>query len=233
MRIGLLADVHGNIHALNACLDRFRAAAVEKVLCAGDVIGYYPFVNEVIESLRRHDVIAIRGNHEAYLLGLIQTSEERFHRCSLDWVEEHLTPENRSFVSQLPARRAVELQGKRLLMFHGSPWSVEEYVYPDYPHFDRFAHLDADLVVLGHTHIPMVRRSGTVTIVNPGSCGQPRDYNPQAAYGLLDTETMGVELGRVEYDVDAVCRGVADEGLWSELAVMLKRTRSSGPAQVP
>jgi len=80
-------------------------------------------------------------------------------------------------------------------------------------------------VVLGHTHIPMVRRVGDVLLVNPGSCGQPRDYNPLAAYAVLDTETRTAEIHRVNYDVDTVCKRIMAEGLDRKLIDILKRTR--------
>ena len=227
MKIGLLADVHGNSYGLNACLDKLRVVGVDKILCAGDVIGYYPFVNEVIDTLQENNVITIRGNHEAYFLGLIRVSEQRFRQYSLDWVEKHLSPRHRAFISQLPESYSLELEPGKLTMFHGSPWSIEEYVYPDHCFFDRFLELDADVVVLGQTHVPMIHQVGNVMIVNPGSCGQPRDYNPQASCAVLDTATMEVQFLRAEYDIEAVCQKVMDEGLWKELGQILKRTRKT------
>ena len=226
MRIGLLADVHGNIHGLNACFDELARAKVDKLFCAGDVIGYYPFVNEVIDALKGKDVVTIKGNHEAYFLGEIPVTQERYQQYSLDWVEKNISVENREFIAQLPESHQIVIDGLKLIMFHGSPWSLEDYVYPNYEFFDRFLGFDADFIVLGQTHIPMLRRVGSVTIVNPGSCGQPRDYNPLASCAVLDTETGEVDFRRTVYDVEAVCEKVREEGLWPSLATILKRTKS-------
>lgn len=228
MKIGLLADVHGNIYGLNACLDKLRTIGVDRILCAGDIIGYYPFVNEVIEALKDNDVTTIRGNHEAYFLGHIKISEERFKQYSLDWVERNLNPPHRTFITELPESYSLELDSGKLTMFHGSPWSIEEYVYPDHRSFDRFLDLDATVIVLGQTHIPMLHKVGQVMIVNPGSCGQPRDFIPQASCAVIDTETMEVQFHRVDYDIDSVCQKVMAEGLWHELSRILTRTRK-GP----
>jgi putative phosphoesterase len=225
MRIGLIADVHGNIHGLNACLEDIHRQNVDKILCAGDVVGYYPFVNEVIDALIKNNVDTIKGNHEAYFLGQIPVSQERFAQYSLSWVAANINTQSRKFIEQLPETYELNIDGKKLKMFHGSPWSIEDYIYPNFESFERFMEIEADWLVLGQTHIPMLRSVGPLTIINPGSCGQPRDYNPLASYAVLNSTDMEVEFRRVEYDIDAVCEKVIAEGLWKELATILRRQR--------
>jgi predicted phosphodiesterase len=104
---------------------------------------------------------------------------------------------------------------------HGSLWAVDEYVYPNYRNFERFVDIKADVVVMGHTHIPMMRQAGRVLLINPGSCGQPRDGNPLASYALVDTETYQVEIRRIPYDVDIICHRILAERLDPKLMTYL------------
>ena len=86
--------------------------------------------------------------------------------------------------------------------FHASPWSfLEEYIYPDYPYFDRFESLPWDYVLLGHTHYPLIKKVGRVTIINPGSCGQPRQGNYRANAAILDSLTGNVKFLNLDYDI--------------------------------
>lgn len=225
MRVAIIADIHGNSIGLAAVLADLDQQGIGHILVAGDLVGYYPYVNEVFELLRERNVICILGNHDCYLLGRLPVSKERWRAYNLGYVDRVIREDNRAWLAGLPTERRIELGGLRWYLCHGSPWAVEEYIYPDYKAFDRFANVEAEVVVMGHTHIPLIRRAGHVLLVNPGSCGQPRDYNPLAAYSLVDTETGGTEIRRVAYDVDTVCRRVETEGFDQELIEILTRTR--------
>lgn len=200
MRIGLIADAHGNAAGLTAVLQALNTSRVDRILFAGDAIGYYPQVNEVVSCLRAHDVVAVLGNHECYLFGRLLATTERWRTYCLDRADRVLTRDNRQWLSALPVQVRYVLDGVTIQLCHGSPWAVDQYVYPD-ADFTRFAALDADVVVMGHTHIPLTHHAGDVLLVNPGSCGQPRDYGPDAAYAVLDTRSRRVELCRASYDL--------------------------------
>lgn len=225
MRIGIIADIHGNSLGLAAVLADLEQQRIDCIFFAGDFVGYYPYVNEVFELLRSRSVTCILGNHDSYLLGKLPVTEERRRAYNLDYVDSVIRDDNRAWLAELPTERRFELDGLRWYQCHGSPWAVEEYIYPNYNAFERFASVEADVVVMGHTHIPLVRWVGRVLLVNPGSCGQPRDYNPLAAYALVDTGTPSAEIRRVAYDVDTVCRRVETEGFGQELIEILRRTR--------
>ena len=226
MKIGLISDVHGNAAGLNAVLGELSNQDVGQVICAGDIIGYYPMVNEVIELLRNIDAICVKGNHESYLLGQIPISKARWISYSLDYVDSVITPDNRKWLKKLPLSRQMEIDGVSIEVHHGSPWDIEEYVYPDHSAFDRFEKLRAEFIILGNTHWPMIKNAAGVTVVNPGSCGQPRDYDPRAAYGILDTSSREVELYRTPYNVASVCELAAQFGLSPDLITILTRTKS-------
>lgn len=224
MLIGVIADIHGNSSGLNAVLTDMERLNIEHILIAGDFVGYYPYVNEVFSLLHSKNVTCVLGNHDCYLLDRISISEDLRFSYKLDYIERIITEKNTKWLSGLPTQRIFELGGLNWILCHGSPWDIEEYIYPDRSDFESFAKIETDIVVMGHTHIPMLHRAGNVLLVNPGSCGQPRDYNPLASYAVVETETRDVEIRRVLYDVNAFCKSLADEGYEQKLIDILTRT---------
>ena len=211
MKVGLLADIHGNAAALSAVLDAATAAGVERLLIAGDVVGYYDEPAAVIQQLEMWPWQAVRGNHEELLRDRLQDGrweEARRRYGSGLRAASQLPMRIRDRLVKLPHPLAIEIEDARILLCHGAPWDVWEYVYPDAaPELrDRvFAAASGfDLVVLGHTHYPMRWQYGSVTVVNPGSVGQPRDRRPGACWAAWDTRTGSVEFNRQAYDSTSV-----------------------------
>jgi putative phosphoesterase len=229
MRLGLIADPHGNSLGLNAVLSALDEQSVDRVICAGDIVGYYPFVNETIDTLRSRDVACIAGNHDLYLRRELATAPDRWKAYHLAYVDEIIEPDHRAWLAALPRELAFDIDGAHILVCHGSPWSAEEYVYPDTVDEQRFMSVAADVVIMGHTHIPLVRRvaneRGGMLLFNPGSCGQPRDYEPLAAYGIFDTERREARVHRVAYDIDAVRERCEALGFSRAVRDILTRTR--------
>jgi putative phosphoesterase len=211
MRIALLGDIHGNSFALAAVLEAARASRVGKLLITGDFVGYYFWPREVLDMLADWDVAAVRGNHEdmlvdalsspAYLRKIIPA-----YGSGLNEAIETLTPTQLDWLCHLPHPSTFEFDGKSLLLCHGSPWDVNQYVYPDAKAdlLERCAESGYDWVVMGHTHYPMVERVGKTVLVNPGSVGQPRNRIPSAHWALLDTESQQLSLMNATYDVTPV-----------------------------
>lgn len=197
MKIGLISDIHANSQGLEAVIDKMRSCEV--ILCAGDITGYHTSVNEVFNILEENDILFILGNHDGYLL---QESIEDLHpllKKSVEYTRGEISEDNLERLRRTSFHYSGLFDGMRIKMYHGSPWDMmEEYVYPDYARFERFEKISADLIILGHTHIPFMRGN----IVNPGSCGQPRDDDPRASYGILQTETAKITLSRVEYNLE-------------------------------
>lgn len=209
MRVGLISDIHGNIYGLEAALAELASQGVNRVLCAGDTIGYYPFANEVVARLRTDGIITIKGNHETYLLGNMPISEEQRKQCRLDVTEREMTAQNQEWLRSLPDEYRFELNKLRFLLCHGSPWSIEEYVYPNSSGKERFAHLEVDSVIMGHTHIAWQETVQGKWLINPGSCGQPRDGQPGASYAILDSE-RNLEFHRARYDLSRFIEELRD-----------------------
>jgi putative phosphoesterase len=225
MRIGLISDVHGNLAALEAVLAELDAAEVDAIVFAGDAVSYYPAVNETLDLLRARVRWAITGNHDCYFLGRLPMPPQVVPIANPGHFERAMSAENRAWLGALPAEQDLVIDGVRVMLRHGSPWAIEEYIYPDHGHFERFAPLEADLVVLGHTHRPFVRDVGPVRLVNPGSVGQPRDGDPRASTAVVDLPGRDVELRRVPYDVEATCAALAAAGFDQRLAAMLRGER--------
>lgn len=224
MKIGIISDIHSNIYGLRSVLKRL--GGMDLIVCAGDITGYYPFVNEVFRELENHNVTFIKGNHDAHLCGDKIEDLGPIEVKSFEYTRNHITRINLDKLRNVPLQQELSIDRFKVVMFHGSPWDkLEEYIYPDYPDFDRFTEIDADVVILGHTHYPMIKHMTEKLIINPGSCGQPRDYDPRASSAILDTLTKEVRIERVQYDIEKVCEAIRKLGFDSKLSEILKRTK--------
>jgi putative phosphoesterase len=207
MKIGILSDIHGNLRALEAILHAFQLRGVEKIICLGDMIGYYHQSLEVLNLLMKLNVTGILGNHEAYLLGYLNCPPEKWQTCFLDPVKENISPKHLEWLSTLPKFLEINITGKHIAFFHGSPWDpLEEYIYPDSNKFDEFATFHWDYIFLGHTHYPLLKQAGSVNIVNPGSCGQPRDGDLRASAAIFNPEKEQILFIRESYNMQSTIR---------------------------
>lgn len=202
MKIALLSDIHANLAALDAVLADLPS--VDAILFAGDAVGYYAHPNEVCERLRAIGARCVRGNHDNYVTGQAEPNAERRAAYATDWTRERLTPENLAWLASLPAELHFAADGVDVTVRHASPWDEETYLYPDSDRLGEVALGVNQVLVLGHTHHPMAVVAGDGLLINPGSVGQPRDWNPDAAYALLTLPSCKVEPRRVAYDVAAV-----------------------------
>jgi len=219
----VLSDVHGNIRALDAVLT--AAPAVDAWLFAGDAVGYYPDVNEVCKSLLDIGALCVRGNHDSYVAGQLAPKPEHKSLYRTAWTREHLKREYLDWISSLPAQLDLNFQNKSFTIRHASPWDEETYLYPDSPRLSEIRLPANSFLVLGHTHWPMIIQAGDGHVLNPGSVGQPRDYNTAASYALVEIETGAATLCRASYDVAAYQQYLSKLG-WPESTIsILSRSR--------
>ena len=192
MKIGILSDIHAEPKALRRVLADMPS--VDRVLCAGDAVSEYQFCAETVHLLQHVNAQCIQGNHEMVLFSGGNAAYLR--KCQAEFAPELLDA-----LATAPTSLALEVAGARLLMVHASPWKpFEEYILPHSPKLPRFAQLPYDFVILGHTHVPMVECVDRVTVINPGSCSQPRDQDRRGSYAILDVERWEVALHRVRLD---------------------------------
>jgi predicted phosphodiesterase len=216
MRVLVLSDIHANLHALEAVLE--AAAPYEAIWVLGDTVGYGPEPDAVVRVLEREGAVAVRGNHDAAAIGELDTSAFNGHaREALAWTARTMTARTRAWLAALPETR---VEGDFTLV-HGSPRDpLWEYLVSTPGARLSFAALGTRHGLVGHTHLPLVFREddGRIEvlapsdgsrlqlderrcIVNPGSVGQPRDGDPDAALMLLDTERSELHWRRVPYPV--------------------------------
>lgn len=200
MKVGFVSDAHGNPVGLERCLSALAQRGVDRVYFLGDAVGYLPDVNEVLDLLRSSAVNCSRGNHEAMLLGELAIPEGRAGVYRLAEAGARLHARHRKWIQEWPERVEIEVDGTRLLLVHGSPMDpLAGYVYPD-SDLSPFVALPFDGVLMGHTHRPVIASAGTVTVVNVGSCGMPRDVGNLASCAVYDSGTRLYEILRVAFD---------------------------------
>jgi predicted phosphodiesterase len=211
MKVALLGDIHGNHLALQAVLTAARSAGVDKLLITGDLVGYYFWPERILELLEPWDKVVVRGNHEQMLVEARKEPEllvdiERRYGSGLRLAIENLSVQQLEWLGSLPHPHEEVLDDLSLLLCHGAPWDLEQYIYPDADSafHEKCAVPGHHFVILGHTHYPMVLERGDVGLINPGSVGQPRNRQPGAQWALLDTDTRLVALCREDYDYCAI-----------------------------
>lgn len=223
MKLAIIADIHGNRPALEAILK--AAPPVDGWICAGDVVGYYPDVNDVCEILLSLKALVVRGNHDAYVSKELVPNAERAAAYRTEWTRNQLEPQHARWISSLPVEMVFCFGQRRLKVRHASPWDEETYLYPDSARLVDIRLAANEYLLLGHTHRPMRIAAGEGYVINPGSVGQPRDYNPAASYAILDVESGTVEHCRAAYDVASYQQHLRDLG-WPEATIsILSRTR--------
>lgn len=206
VRVALISDVHGNVSALRAVMEHARANGVTAFLNAGDAVGL-PHPVETIALLRERDVLSVIGNIDRAALRI--ASGKKVNDRQLEMATEMLGKDDVEWLASLPEDLRLDICGRTVLVTHASPRQEAEKLTASTPE-NRLSHLAgasrADVIVTGHSHMPMMRVCAGTVFVNPGSVGRPRD-GPEASYALLDLPSMNVELTRVSYDA----QGTADE----------------------
>lgn len=236
-RAVIFGDIHGNITALEAVFDDMADRGLgNDRYCLGDLVGYGTYPNEVIGFVRSRAIPTIMGNYDR---GVGENSddcgcayrtetEQRRGEKSIAWTNEEVTEENREYLRTLGKQIELELGDLQVLLVHGSPRRINEYLYEDRPDssFERLLDsVDADVLVCGHTHIPYhkVLPSGR-HVINAGSVGKPKDGDPRAGYLVLtaDGRHLDVQFPRAEYDVESMARSIETEAMPSAFADMLR-----------
>jgi putative phosphoesterase len=227
MKIGFVSDAHGNPHGLELCLAELKKAHAEEMYFLGDSVGYLPREMEVIRLLERERMKCIKGNHDALLLGElpVKNGAEAIYR--LNDASARMSPELKDFIAAWPLTRKLHVCGKRILLVHGRPSNpLEGYLYADGPVLPDEAG-PYDVVVMGHTHRPFIRREQGALWLNAGSCGLPRDIGGLASCLLYDAVTDSAEILRVPMDVDGFLVTCGTRGIAKEVVDCLHRTSTS------
>lgn len=193
--LAIIADIHGNLPALEAILADIDQRGCLRIISLGDVGGYYSQVNECIALLRSRQVLNIMGNHDHYLVSGDSCPRSTSANLCLDYQRRILLPESLAYLQGSSA----QLTEGDIQMVHGG-WHDprDEYLY-QLSH-DYFVNLPGRFFFSGHTHVQCLADFDDKVYCNPGSVGQPRDGDPRAAYATLVNGR--IELHRVPYEIE-------------------------------
>lgn len=221
MIIGIFSDIHGNLVALQQCLSLFKTMGVSRILFLGDSVGYYPDGDVVLSKLSSLSVECICGNHDAMLLGKLPIDKNRDEIYGLRQQQKSIKKENRDFLQSWPLQREIYVNNINILMVHASPWDpLQEYIYSDMD-FSRFEKMPYDVIFLGHTHRPFIKKIGHTVIVNVGSCGLPRDQGDLLSCAIMDTNSGIIKIIREKLDMELVLNKYVH--IHPEILLCLKR----------
>lgn len=237
----VLSDIHANLTALEAVLQ--AAGTCERVVCLGDLVGYGPDPNEVVDRLRALGAVCIRGNHDRVASGLATAEDfSPAARVAIEWTRRILREDTLAYLRGLPAG-PQQLDG--VVLVHGAVTDEDLYVYSPWQAAEQIQRSPGLITLFGHTHLQggFQWRAGRIGLIslpttagqpvaevvfddaaryllNPGSVGQPRDGDPRAAFAVLE-DGRGVEFWRVAYDIRAVQARMAAAGLPESLILRL------------
>lgn len=225
MRLLVVSDIHGNLTAFRGVLA--AAGDHDLVLCAGDIVGYGPEPGGCVDTVRGLNVRCVAGNHDVEVTTGESFGSNPYAAKAINIHRGLLGAGQKRWLRGLPSSLELEFEGFRLAVFHGSPiHPLREYVFPMEAQMRGEGFLEstgADIIILGHTHVPYMVKTSSGTVVNPGSVGQPRDGDPRASYALVDLSGNGVEVAneRDEYDIDVVTSRMRERGIPEPLASRL------------
>ncbi len=241
-RIALFSDIHGNLSALDAVLADIDASGVQERFCLGDLVGYGPDPAAVVDRIRALGIPTVMGNYD-YGVGARQgqcgcyyaTEQARADgAASYEFTARSIDSERAEWLADLPRELHLQEAGLRILLTHGSPRRINEYLLPDRTDslLARLAdEAEADVVCVGHVHIPYHRvvtggDGRPVHYVSAGSVGKPKDGDPRACWveltlGAADAP-VGVTIHRTTYDIDGTAAGMRLRGLPETLIAALR-----------
>lgn len=234
--VTIFGDIHANMPALEAVLSNIDKRGLSNLYCLGDLVGYGTFPNEVISAVRSRGIPTIMGNYD---LGVGNDSDdcgcaytdavsEALGKRSIAWSNAHTTDENKAYLRGLVDAIPLQMGKLKVMLVHGSPRKVNEYLFEDRPEKSLVRLLDmveADVLVCGHTHKPYHRvLSDGRHVINAGSVGKPKDGDPRAGYMSLTVNgrDVAVDFIRVAYDVETAARSIEATEMPDIYAEMLR-----------
>jgi putative phosphoesterase len=232
MRILLLADIHANWPALQAIQEPYDVC-----LCLGDLVDYGLEPAPCIDWVRKNAKVAIRGNHDHGVAQNVtvngRTGFKYLSGVTRTLSRQRLGADDIRYLGELPISTQLTLDKTRFFLVHASPRDpLDEYAPPNVEFWQRrLEKVEADVICVGHTHLPYVLEVGDKVVINPGSVGQPRDGDPRASYAIL--QDFKVELKRVEYPIEETVRVVEESNLPDQAKAKLIEVFRNGGQRGP
>ncbi|MBZ0155943.1 MAG: metallophosphatase family protein [Alphaproteobacteria bacterium] len=217
MKIAVFGDIHGNIEALKAAYDAAVAAEAERMFHLGDLGGYAPFVNEVVDFLIGRGIEGVQGNYDETVgndrehcgCKYEDPLQAEMSARGFEWTKKHTSEQSKEYMRRLPCLISFTVHGRKVAIFHATPLKNNLYWYEDRP--EKFFHemaekIDADVMIYGHTHKPYRKDIGGKIFINAGSVGKPKDGDPRACLTLVTVTPRMIltEFRRIPYAVEKV-----------------------------
>jgi protein phosphatase len=227
MKILIISDVHGNAEALNSLHESY-----DELWVLGDLVTYGPEPEAVVRQLRQRASLIVRGNHDHAVGYDVDPRCSRPFRAMAEATRQHalktLSDDDKRFLRDLPLTASVERDHHRFFLCHATPSDpLFAYCPPDSPSWiNEAAAVEADAILVGHTHLPFARRVGNRMVVNPGSLGQPKDGGPEASYAVWQDGEFA--LRKVKYAVERTVAKISELPLPREIAVALRYLLETG-----
>ena len=237
MSIAILGDIHSNLAALKAVLEKVDELQITRVLFVGDLVGYNASASECIYLFKQRNFEGISGNHDRYTTGQEMRDVRETTVEAVEFTREAIGEKGLAFLSQLPDTLAID---QRYMLVHGSICNRDEYMLTSEVITKNMQKMRTefngiDVCFFGHSHFPAVIGNGTIDMkfpetrnvkldplkqymINPGSVGQPRDRVPLASFAEFDPRAYAVKIHRIEYDVQDTHDRVLEAGLGRSLA---------------
>jgi putative phosphoesterase len=238
VKIAILGDIHGNIEALKVAYTTASSANVDKIYHLGDIGGYAPFVNEVVDFVIEHGIEGVQGNYD---FNVAHDSEHcgckyedpiqaELADKSFKWTKRHSSQKTKDFMRNLPNEIHFTTHGKKVMIFHATPHKNNLYWFEDRPEkffLEMAKKTKADVMIYGHTHKPYRKDIGGKVFINAGSVGKPKDGDPRTCVTLIRISDQCVEheFLRVPYDIEKVASAILTSGLPPSLADKLREAR--------
>jgi len=218
MILAVISDIHSNLVALDKVFEKIDS---DLILCCGDIIGYYTWPNQCIEKIRQLRVMSVIGNHDLACVTGDISGFNPYAEETIRWTRRVIRDKNFEFLSSLKRKIKLEIDDTNIMMVHGSPKNpVNEYIYPETPDVILKSFIEGenvDILIMGHTHMPFIKKFEDKLVLNPGSVGQPRDGDNNASFAFLDVDNKEAKICRVKYNIDEVVTALGDEELPSFL----------------
>ncbi|MEN2993946.1 MAG: metallophosphoesterase family protein [Thermodesulfovibrio sp.] len=226
MKIGILGDIHGNIEALKIAYQTAVEEGVERIYHLGDLGGYAPFVNEVVEFLIEKNIEGVQGNYDeaiAYNKAHCGCKYEndfqaKMAQLSFEWTKRAVNEKTKNYMKNLPFSISLQVEGRKIKIFHATPIKNNLYWYEERE--EKFYLLmaqkaEAEIMIYGHTHIPYFKKIKDFYFINAGSVGKPKDGDPRTCVCIVNIERKDVKVSfiRKNYDIKKVANAIIESGL--------------------
>lgn len=233
MKLGLIADVHGNLEALDVVIAHLESNDADLIVCAGDLVAYGANPNRVIERLKEKGIASVAGNYDdAVAWNKPKASRkssspenEPLKQAALDWTKKVIRAENRAYLKALPWSLKYHFQGKSITVMHAGLNYLDEWLEPETPELleQTAKATQSDVVVLAHTHRAFNHECAGTLFVNPGAVGRSLNGDTRASCALVNLNTLQVWYYLLEYDLSSAVKAIRKTDMPREIALLVSK----------